>query len=49
MKQITVRWLISNETKSDNSSTIRVRNQDFWRTEPLVEQSSFNGSILSTK
>jgi hypothetical protein len=31
VKQITVKWLASNETKQDNSSTIKISSQDFWK------------------
>lgn len=40
VKQITVKWLPSNETKPNDSSTIRVSNQDFWKIfEPLLQTS----------
>jgi hypothetical protein len=39
-EQIVVTWLTLNETKPDNSPTIRISSQDFWKIfEPLVEQS----------
>jgi hypothetical protein len=40
VKQITVKWLPSNESKPDNFSTIRVSSQDFWKIfGPLVQVS----------
>lgn len=42
VKQITLKWLISNETKPDNSFTIRVSSQDFWKIFGPLLQLSIN-------
>lgn len=42
VKQITVKWLPSNETKPNDSSTIRVSSQDFWKIFGPLLQTSIN-------
>ena len=47
---IIITWLEANKSKAESDPVISISNEDFWKTfGPLVEQSSFNGSTLSTK
>ena len=49
-QKIIVTWLEANKSKMESDPVISVSSEDFWNTfGPLVEQSSFNGSTLSTK